>query len=250
MEVTAERAREWHWDPIPRAPQPQAPSFVVTGTGSLDPGLACVQRHFAYPNAPVHSIIHSQGRAPLLWLPSSHRLLVWQPHDLWGHQSRLMFQGLEAGTGSVNFTPASSAQSASRMRVDRLARIQAALGFSLQDLARVVAISRAQLYKWLDPERDIQLQEDSRTRLSRIEQFAEQWASISAKPLSAFAHEPLSGGSDIVTLMSATRLNVSAIAEGLNQLASGMGSRKSVTEAMRERGFRQRPSARSLPSDA
>jgi hypothetical protein len=252
MEVTAERAREWrHWDPVPRAPQTQAPSFVVSGTGSLAPGFACVQRHFAYPSTPVQSIIHPQVRTPLPWQPSSRCLLVWEPNDLSGYQDWLMCQGLEAGTGSVNFAPASRAQSASQMRVERLARVQAALGFSLQDFARVLAISRAQLYKWLDPERDIQLQEESRTRLSRIEQFAARWASISERPLSGLAHEPLPGGLTIVNLMSAARLNVRDIEAALNRLGGHTHTaRKSVTEEMHERGFRRRPSARSLPPDA
>jgi transcriptional regulator with XRE-family HTH domain len=249
--VTTELALKWNCDPTPRPPQPLSPSFVITGTGSLDPGFAYLQTHFAYPSAPVRLIIDTQDRVPLLWTPSPARFLVWRPHDRWRHQCWQTLQGIDAGTGSVNFSPASPSRSASQMRVERLARIQASLGVSLQDLAGVLAISRAQLYKWLDPERDIQLQEESRTRLSRIEQFAAHWASVSVRPLSTLAHEPLPGGFDIVSLMSATRLNVSAIMTALNQLAGRMDTgRKSITEGMRDRGFRRRPSARSLPSDA
>src|SRR5579872_1475075 len=98
MEVTAERALKWNSGATPRSPQPQAPSFVVTGTGSLDPRFACVQRRFAYPDAPVQSITDPQGGLPLVWVPSLSRV-IWRPDGLWGRHSWQMFHGTEAGTG-------------------------------------------------------------------------------------------------------------------------------------------------------
>lgn len=249
--MTAELALRWDYDPIP-APEQQARGFVITGTGSLHSGFTSAHTHFAsYPSAPGRLIIDTQAGALPLWVPSPHRVLVWRPDASWQHHCLQALHGAYAGTGSVAVPQSSPVQPASDLRVERLARIQASLGFSLQDLASVLGISRAQLYKWLDPERDIQLQEGSRARLNHIEQFAAHWASVSASPLGTLAHEPLAGGPDVITLMSATRLNQTAIMAALNQLAGRTDAgRKSITEEMRERGFRRRPSARSLPSDA
>ena len=59
-----------------------------------------------------------------------------------------------------------------QLRVDRLAFIQGAFGFSIQMLAEVLNISRAQIYKWLDMGNDVTLQDANLERINDIEQLS------------------------------------------------------------------------------
>jgi hypothetical protein len=137
-----------------------------------------------------------------------------------------------------------------KLRTDRLAKIQAAFGFSIQTLADVLRLSRAQLYKWLDPEKDIQLQQESRDRLQQIENLAARWLELSNASLNIVAREPLESGDNIIGLMSRARLDLPSIEAALDHMAGRVSLiPPSLSQQMRVRGFTRRPSAGSLPSD-
>jgi hypothetical protein len=141
-------------------------------------------------------------------------------------------------------------QSAPRGRAERLAIIQAAFGFPMQTLARVLQVSRAQLYKWIDPQKEIQLHEESRTRLLAIEALANLWLSLSKTPLDRLARESLPEGADVLRLLSKRQLNEEAVAAAFRGLAESVVARpKTITQRMSEHGFARRSTPRSLPSD-
>jgi hypothetical protein len=135
-----------------------------------------------------------------------------------------------------------------RFRVDRLASLQAAFGFTTQDLASVLGISRQQLYKWLDATNDIQIQETSRVRLARVERIAREWTLRSKVPLSSVSREALTGGSTIFAMMSADVIDETVIVSGFNELITKLQTKpKTRSQRLREAGFIRRAS--SLPSD-
>jgi len=231
-------------------------SIVMTGTGAPDHAPFFLKRclvHHWY-TTPVESgvgwVYEVQDKIPALCQTAPH-ILLWQRwayeiNDLW---RVVLHERYGAGTSSVPCTAVESAPAAGQIRADRLAQIQSAFGFSLQDLARVLGISRAQLYKWLDSQREIQLHEDSRNRLNQILELASEWRRLSSVTLNTFAHEPVPGASDIVALMSQLELDMATLRLALHHLAARTTPR-TTTEQLRERGFRRRPSANSLPSDA
>jgi hypothetical protein len=248
------RAIKWGSDALPMSTY--CSNVVMTGTGAPDHAPFFLKRcliHHWY-TTPVESgvswVYEVQNKIPALCQTAPH-ILLWQrweceASDPWRVVLHEMYG---AGTSSVPCTTVESTPAAGQIRADRLAQIQSAFGFSLQDLARVLGISRAQLYKWLDSDREIQLQEESRSRLSQILELASEWRQLSPLGLNAFAHEPVPGASDIVALMSQPDLNMSDLRLGLHHLAARTSPRTG-TEQLRERGFRRRPSASSLPSDA
>jgi hypothetical protein len=141
-------------------------------------------------------------------------------------------------------------QSAPRGRSERLALIQAAFGFPMQTLARVLQVSRAQLYKWIDPQKEIQLHEESRTRLLAIEALANLWVSLSKTPLDKLAREPLPKGADVLRLLSKRQLDEEAVANAFRGLVESAVVRpKTITQQMSEHGFARRSTPRFLPSD-
>jgi hypothetical protein len=254
--VTHERAFKWDLAPLP--PTTFCSNVVMTGTGAPDPGRVYLKQGFvqhgcgAISQGGVHWVIETPDSIPALRSTSAH-VLIWHPGgaDAGNPWRRILQVMYGAGTSSVAPATHGGTHSAGRMRADRLAQIQAAFGFTLQDLAQVLGVSRAQLYKWLDPEREVQLHGESRARFNQIAQLASEWRTLSAVPLSTVAHEPVLGGTSIVSLMAEPNLDVSLVTAALRELADRTASiTPSVTEGLRQRGFRRRPSARSLPSDA
>lgn len=139
---------------------------------------------------------------------------------------------------------------AARWRVERLSSLQAAFGFTIQDLASVLGIARPQLYKWLDAANDIKLQEASRARLATVEHIAKEWSSRSRAPLSSLSKEPLKAGGTVFALMSANVIDDGAVIGAFDELTAMLHERpKSRSQRLREAGFARRPSVRSLPSD-
>jgi hypothetical protein len=139
---------------------------------------------------------------------------------------------------------------AAKLRVDRIAEIQGALGVPMQTLAGILKISRPCLYKWIDAEQAITLQPDNRERLAAIEQVAAQWRGRSSAPLSSVAHEPVRGGKTVLELLGADVLDKRAIAAAFELLANKLGTQpKTRSQRMAEAGFRRRPTHRSLPKD-
>lgn len=139
---------------------------------------------------------------------------------------------------------------AARLRVERLSSLQAAFGFTIQDLATVLGITRPQLYKWLDAANDIKLQETSRARLLKVERIAKEWSSRSNAPLSSVSKEPLTAGGSVFALMSIDVIDDDVVISMFDELMDKLHERpKSRSQRLREAGFARRPSVRSLPSD-
>ena len=248
----------YNWDLDPLPPTTPSSNVAMPGTGTPDAGRIYLKQSFAHhgcgaiAQGGVHWVTETPDSIPALRSTSSH-VLVWsrESADSGNPWRRILHVMYGAGTGSVAYATFGGTNSAGRMRADRLAQIQSAFAFTLQDLARVLCISRAQLYKWLDSEREIQLHEESRDRFNRIAQLASEWRTSSATPLSAVAHEPVLGGSSIVSLMAGPNLDMDLVIAALRELADRTASiTPSATQGLQQRGFRRRPSARSLPSDA
>lgn len=136
------------------------------------------------------------------------------------------------------------------LRVERLSTLQAAFGFTIQDLAAVLGITRPQLYKWMDAANDIKLQEASRARLATVERIAKEWAARSSAPLSSVAKEPLAAGASVFALLSADVIDDVGVIAAFDELVGKLQERpKSRSQRLREAGFTRRLSVRSLPSD-
>lgn len=139
---------------------------------------------------------------------------------------------------------------AARWRVERLSALQATFGFTIQDLAAVLGITRPQLYRWLDAANDVKLQEASRSRLATVERIAKEWASRSRAPLNSVSKEPLPTGGTVFALLSADVIDDGAVIGALDDLTAKLHEQpKSRSQLLREAGFTRRPPVRSLPSD-
>lgn len=250
--MSLRHATKWDCDALPMSTYRS--NVVMSGTSAPDRAPFFLKRCFSWHTTSIESgvswVYEVQNKIPALCQTAPH-IFLWQR---WDYETSdpwrvVLHERYGAGTSSVSCTTVESAHAAGQIRADRLAQIQAAFGFSLQDLARVLGISRAQLYKWLDSEREIQLHEESRNRLSQILELASDWRGLSPLTLNTFAHEPVPGASDIVSLMSQQDLNMGTLRIGLHHLASRTTPR-TATEQLGERGFRRRQSASSLPSDA
>lgn len=144
----------------------------------------------------------------------------------------------------------SAPSAASRLRVARLAVIQAALGLPIQTLAEVLQISRPGLYKWLDASKDIGMQEANRERLAAVERLAKVWRDRSSAPLSSVAHEPLAGGHTVLDLLTQDAVDEGAVVGAIDELVAKLqGKPKSLSQRMADAGYKRRSSARSLPDD-
>ena len=128
-------------------------------------------------------------------------------------------------------------------------KIQAAFGVSIQMLAEILNVSRPQLYKWLDPAKDIALQDASRSRLDSVKELADYWGGLTQQPLGPWLKE---GGeaAPLLALLCEDPLPVDAIRREMAAQSNRVSeAQKSHSERLRDAGFRRRPSVRSLPSD-
>ncbi|MDD2768393.1 MAG: helix-turn-helix transcriptional regulator [Methylococcus sp.] len=167
-----------------------------------------------------------------------------QDENIWSHWAGQTKEALQKAASKERRPSTATA----RFRVERLAALQATFGFTTQDLASVLGISRPQLYKWLDAANDIRLQEASRVRLSTVERIAREWTLRSKAPLSAVSREALIGGGTIFDMMSAVVIDEAAIVSGFDELVAKLQTKpKTRSQRLREAGFTRRAS--SLPSD-
>jgi transposase-like protein len=133
-------------------------------------------------------------------------------------------------------------------RVERLTAIQAALGGSLSDVAKIFRISRQWLYKWLDKATDVRLQEASRARFDQIESLMQHWRGLATRPLGELMHEPLGEGATLIELLSAEALDEARVRSALDEIAQRVKVMpKSPGQRLAAKGFVRRPT--SLPSD-
>jgi hypothetical protein len=143
-----------------------------------------------------------------------------------------------------------STTAAARLRVERLTSIQAALGFTTQDLAAVLGLSRPQLYRWLDTSDDVRMQDAKRQRLAAVERVTKAWQERSPTPLQSVAHEPLATGNTLFDKLSADTIDEASLYAAFDELTVKLRAQpKTLSQRQAEAGFKRRPSIRSLPSD-
>lgn len=170
----------------------------------------------------------------------------YQTENIWTRWTGLAKEALQKAA----LTTRRQTTAAARWRVERLSTLQASFGFTIQDLAVVLGITRPQLYKWLDAANDIKLQEASRARLATIEHLAKEWSARTKVPLNAVSKEPLAAGGTVFALMSADEIDNGAVGRSFDELMTTLGEKpKSRSQRLRDAGFTRRPSVRSLPSD-
>jgi hypothetical protein len=128
--------------------------------------------------------------------------------------------------------------------------IQAVLGLPMGDLARVLGLSRAELYKWIDDSADLQLQEGFRRRLSAVQRIAGRWRERSGAPFVSVVHEPLAAGRPAFSMLVADVIDEAAIVGAFDELLIRLNERpRSRNQRLADAGFTRRPSARALPAD-
>lgn len=230
-------------DIIDAAVEDYTPSFLYQGCSLLDWPSYPQQRVFDHPapsqNAPTHLLVHHR------------RLFVSAVHDATESFYRQIWNiSTSAACPPTPALLASATDLDAARRVERLMALQTVLGFSMQALADVLSISRAQLYKWMDRRNDISLQDASRKRLEAIEMLASHWRTLSKRPLDKAAKEPLAGGGTLLGMMSAIDLNVPQIKWEMTQRAGELtAAGRSESQRLSDAGYKRRPSHRSLPSD-
>ena len=181
------------------------------------------------------------------------RVPFWPVPDNSIGQCRFMWR--EATAGEVSELPASPGvslrgSSGGQLRVDRLARIQAAFGLPLKTLAEVLHVSRAQLYKWFDASRDLSIQDDNAERLAIVEALAQSWLRRSTQPLVAVGQEPVDNGDTIIDLLSRSKIDSAAVERAFDVLAKKLEDRpRTRSQRLRDTGFARRRTHRSLCPD-
>ncbi|HJV70051.1 hypothetical protein [Ideonella sp.] len=166
--------------------------------------------------------------------------------DSWSRWSKASKDAFQKAAAAAKATPSAAA----RLRVERLAALQAALGLSTSNLARALGLSRPGLYKWLDASSDVKLQGASRERLAAVERIAKQWRERTTAPLSSVSNEPLADGRTVLTMMVADQFDEAAVAGAFDELLAKLaGKPKTRSQKLAEAGFKRRPSAKSLASD-
>ena len=169
-----------------------------------------------------------------------------QSENIWTRWAEKANEALRNGAS----TERRQTTAAARWRVERLSTLQAAFGFTIQDLAAVLGITRPQLYKWLDASNDIKLQEANRVRLAIVERIAKEWMTRSKAPLSTVSDEAIAAGGTVFGLMSAEIIDDVAVFGAFDQLVARLHEKpKSRSQLLRDAGFTRRPSVRALPSD-
>jgi DNA-binding transcriptional regulator YiaG len=166
--------------------------------------------------------------------------------DSWSRWSKASKEAFQEAAAAAKAAPSAAA----RLRVERLAALQAALGLSTSNLAQALGLSRPGLYKWLDASSDVKLQGASRERLAAVERIAKQWRERSTAPLSSVSNEPLADGRTVLAMMVADQFDEAAVVGAFDELLAKLAAKpKTRSQKLAEAGFKRRPSAKSLPSD-
>jgi hypothetical protein len=214
------------------------PPLVIGLTGALAGTVMLVD--YDYPTGGPAVIEHETGvhRIKPEWASTTENTWV-----RWAETTKNLLRLAEP-----DLEPASSA--AARLRVDRLAAIQASFGLPTQTIAEALGVSRQALYKWLDASKDIAMQGASRARFDTVEGLARAWRDRSVAPLSRAAHVPLDGGQTVIELLKAAVIDKAAVLAAFDELAAKLvGQPKSLSQKMVEAGFARRSARRSVPDD-
>lgn len=130
----------------------------------------------------------------------------------------------------------------------RIAELQAILGFSLRDLAQVLGVTRQGLYKWLDAKRAVRIQGANRDRFDQVERLMRVWRDLASTPLSSVASEPLESGQTLRQLLIEKEIDEDSVREALQELSRRLNERpRSRSQRLAARGFTKR--SKALPSD-
>ena len=166
--------------------------------------------------------------------------------DSWSRWSKASKEAFQKAAAAAEAAPSAAA----RLRVERLAGLQAALGLSTSELAQALGLFRTGLYKWLDTSSDVKLQGASRERLAAVERIAKQWRERSTAPLNSVSNEPLVDGRTVLAMMVADQVDEGGVVGAFDELLAKLaGKPKTRSQKLAEAGFKRRPSAKSLPSD-
>ena len=166
--------------------------------------------------------------------------------DSWSRWSKASKEAFQKAAAAAKAAPSAAA----RLRVERLAALQAALGLSTSNLAQALGLSRPGLYKWLDASSDVKLQGASRERLAAVERIAKQWRERATAPLRSVSNEPLADGRTVLAMMVADQVDEAAVVGAFDELLAKLaGKPKTRSQKLAEAGFKRRPTAKSLPSD-
>ena len=167
---------------------------------------------------------------------------------LWGTSAQLVaFDHLHAVVRKAAVA-ARGPSNAAKRRVERIAKIQSAFALPLRVLADVLDRSPTQIYKWLDVNEELDLQEASQRRLDSIEGLANRWLSYSSTPLGALRKEQIGNGKTIVDILAEDTIDPAAAEVGFKLLAERQKDEpRTLTQRLRDRGFK--PVRRTLPDD-
>ena len=138
--------------------------------------------------------------------------------------------------------------SGGEFRAGRLASIQASFALPMRALAKILGRSPTQLYKWLDPEEIVSLQESSERRIATVERLARLWDRKSNSPMGELRRYVLPSGKTIVDILAADDIDEAAAENALTEIASQLEIRPfSLAERLKQKGFARR--RRHLPDD-
>lgn len=228
--------------------------FYVVGSPARSQDVGAIVEHAAITAGSIATVVLIDADYPTggtVWTDKASIDRVkpeWVSSDAncwvrWTETARQLLQQLETNVKPV-------LRAASTLRVERLSKIQAALGLPIQALAQVLGISRPGLYKWLDASKDITLQQASRQRIDAVERLAKLWTERSSEPLVSAAYEPLASGRTMLELLREEALNEAVVLDAFSEVIAKLQAKpKSLSQRMVEAGFTRRPSRRSIPDD-
>jgi hypothetical protein len=138
--------------------------------------------------------------------------------------------------------------SGGELRAKRIASIQGSFALPMRALAKILGRSPTQLYKWLDPEEVVSLQESSEQRIAIIEQLARSWDEQSKAPIGELRRQVLSSGKTIVDILSANPIDEPLAEKALTEIARQFKAHPlSLAQRLKQKGFVRR--RRQLPDD-
>lgn len=227
-------------------PQPRAllDGYAVLFAGAVSSMVALIA-------APAVSLIRTPSDAKNGNWSASAWHKQFTKHELHPEEPTIWSHATASGHRSADearLTPPVTLRSAGELRAERLAAIQSSLGAPIQDLAKLLSISRPQLYKWLDVSNALQMQAASRQRLDHVEELAEHWRSLSPQPLWPLLRN---GYESLLESLYVAQPDISVIKARMTETAQCLSQvPKSRSQLLREAGFMARPSSRALSSDA
>jgi phage antirepressor YoqD-like protein len=118
----------------------------------------------------------------------------------------------------------------------------------MRALAKILGRSPTQLYKWLDPEEIVILQEASERRIATVEKMARLWDRQANSSMGELRRCVLSSGKTIVDILAADDIDEAEAENALSEIAKQLEMRPlSLAQRLKQKGFARR--RRDLPDD-